>query len=76
MIRDCTRGVSSALRSSLQNTVLVCRHAEKTMQLTRLLRRECKRHEAAKFIVYFSTVAAVDYFYRVSLPRLDGRTAG
>jgi ATP-dependent RNA helicase DDX55/SPB4 len=51
---------------SLQNTYLVCRHAEKTLQLVRLLQRETKANEAAKYIVYFSTCAAVDYFYRVS----------
>jgi len=49
----------------LQNTYLVCRHAEKTLQLIRVLQREVKVNEAAKFIVYFSTCAAVDYFYRV-----------
>lgn len=51
----------------LQNMYLVCRHAEKTLQLLRVLRRESETNEAAKFIVYFSTCAAVDYFYRVSL---------
>lgn len=50
----------------LQNTYLICRHAEKTLQLVRLLQSESTMHEAAKFIVYFSTCAAVDYFYRVS----------
>lgn len=52
--------------SRLQNMYLVCRHAEKTLQLLRLLQRESRTNEAAKFIVYFSTCAAVDYFYRVS----------
>lgn len=64
--RGMTRRKEADLRASLQNTVLVCRHAEKTLQLIRLLRRECTNHDAAKFIIYFSTVAAVDYFYRVS----------
>lgn len=59
----------------LQNTVLVCRHAEKTLQLVRLLRRESVQNEAAKYIVYFSTVAAVDYFYRVRA-RFDSGCGG
>lgn len=50
---------------SLQNTYLVCRHAEKTLQLIRLLLSESTKHERSKFIVYFSTCAAVDYFYRI-----------
>jgi ATP-dependent RNA helicase DDX55/SPB4 len=58
-------GYTSLTSCSLQNTYLTCRHAEKTLQLIRLLRRESKINEAAKFIVYFSTCAAVDYFYRV-----------
>jgi ATP-dependent RNA helicase DDX55/SPB4 len=49
----------------LANTFLVCGLADKTLQLLRVLQREAKVHEAAKFIVYFSTGAAVDYFYRV-----------
>jgi len=35
------------------------------LQLLRVLLYESKNHGAAKFIVYFSTCAAVDYFYRV-----------
>ncbi|WRT65654.1 uncharacterized protein IL334_002599 [Kwoniella shivajii] len=60
--------------TGLQNTYLVCRHAEKTLQLIRILQAEVKQHESAKFIVYFSTCAAVDYFYRVlsRLPALSG----
>lgn len=38
------------------------------MQLMRVLQREATVGECAKFIVYFSTCAAVDYFYRVKLP--------
>ncbi|TXT10944.1 hypothetical protein VHUM_01695 [Vanrija humicola] len=58
---------------SLQNTFLVCGPAEKTLQLVRVLRREATEYEAAKMIVYFSTGAAVDYFYRVlsKLPELS-----
>lgn len=50
----------------LQNTYSVCEPADKTLQLVRNLRREAEKHQLAKFIVYFSTGAAVDYFYRVS----------
>ncbi|WVN85706.1 uncharacterized protein L203_100856 [Cryptococcus depauperatus CBS 7841] len=49
---------------TLKNTYIVCRHAEKTLQLIRTLQAE-SRKEAAKFIIFFSTCAAVDYFYRV-----------
>ena len=44
---------------------LVCRHGEKTLQMVRLLQRESTKHCAARYIVYFSTCASVDYFYRV-----------
>ncbi|ODN80662.1 ATP-dependent rRNA helicase SPB4 [Cryptococcus amylolentus CBS 6039] len=59
---------------ALQNTYLTCRNAEKTLQLIRLLQSESRApFEASKYIVYFSTCAAVDYFYRVlsRLPRLS-----
>ncbi|CAK9783409.1 DEAD-domain-containing protein [Cutaneotrichosporon oleaginosum] len=49
----------------LANTFLVCGLADKTLQLLRVFQREAKLYEAAKFIVYFSTGAAVDYFYRI-----------
>lgn len=49
----------------LQNTYLLCGQADKTLQLIRVLQQEAREHEAAKMIVYFSTGAAVDYFYRV-----------
>ena len=50
---------------SLENTFITCRHAEKTVQLLRILQNESLNNEAAKFIVYFATGAEVDYFYRV-----------
>ncbi|OCF57959.1 ATP-dependent rRNA helicase SPB4 [Kwoniella mangroviensis CBS 10435] len=56
--------------TALQNTHLICRQAEKTLQLIRLLRSEVNKNEAAKFVVFFSTCAAVDYFYRI-LSRLS-----
>ncbi|WWC97003.1 hypothetical protein V866_003880 [Kwoniella sp. B9012] len=51
--------------TALQNTYLICRQAEKTLQLIRLFRSEVNKNEAAKFVVFFSTCAAVDYFYRI-----------
>ncbi|WVW80096.1 hypothetical protein I302_102069 [Kwoniella bestiolae CBS 10118] len=51
--------------TALQNKYMICRHAEKTLQLIRLLQAEVKKNEAAKFVVFFSTCAAVDYFYRI-----------
>lgn len=50
---------------SLQNTYLVCPQSEKTLQLLRLFQSETTIGQRSKFIVYFSTCAAVDYFYRV-----------
>lgn len=57
---------------SLQNTYLICPQSEKTLQLLRVIESEIQHHDRSKFIVYFSTCAAVDYFYRVlrQLPRL------
>ncbi|CAD6566437.1 MAG: ATP-dependent rRNA helicase spb4 [Tremellales sp. Tagirdzhanova-0007] len=51
--------------TGLQNMYLVCSHGEKTLQMVRLLLHETTKHRAAKYIVYFSTCAAVDYFYRI-----------
>lgn len=54
-------------RDSLQNTYILCHAAEKTLQLVRALGTETTGENGySKFIVYFSTCAAVDYFYRVS----------
>ena len=54
----------------LQNTYLTCHQAEKTLQLIRLLLKQTREDESAKFIVYFATCAAVDYFYNVSFTRV------
>ncbi|WVF67158.1 hypothetical protein IAT40_001904 [Kwoniella sp. CBS 6097] len=73
-LKDKKKGEEAKERrtpTGLQNTYLVCRHAEKTLQLVRILQAEVQKHESAKFIVYFSTCAAVDYFYRI-LSRLPG----
>lgn len=67
-LKDKRDGESKERRvpMSLQNKYLITNPADKTLQLVRLLDRESKELEAAKMIVYFSTCAAVDYFYRVS----------
>ncbi|OCF34717.1 ATP-dependent rRNA helicase SPB4 [Kwoniella heveanensis BCC8398] len=67
-LKDKKKGEEAKERrtpTGLQNAYLVCRHAEKTLQLVRILQAEVQKHESAKFIVYFSTCAAVDYFYRI-----------
>ena len=52
--------------ASLQNTHVVCQESQKIAQLVRVLLHEQRSGSATKFIVYFSTCAAVDYFYKVS----------
>ncbi|ORX33657.1 ATP-dependent rRNA helicase SPB4 [Kockovaella imperatae] len=67
-MREKTSGqeaIERRLPTTLQNKYLVCRQAEKTLQLIRLLLSESHHNQAAKFIIYFSTGAAVDYFYRI-----------
>lgn len=59
-------GTERRVPLGLQNTYIVSNQADRTLQLIRTLDRESRVNEAAKMIVYFSTCAAVDYFYRVS----------
>lgn len=54
---------------SLQNFYMTCKTSEKLVQLARIIQYESSRHNSARFIVYFSTCACVDYFYCV-LPLL------
>lgn len=56
--------------ASLRNAYLVCEADQKLVKLCRILESESQSQDAKKFIVYFSTCAAVDYFYKVtfSLP--------
>ncbi|GAA6031681.1 hypothetical protein JCM8097_001931 [Rhodosporidiobolus ruineniae] len=61
----------------LQNGYVVCAPSERTAMLFRILHQEAFSDSdegggARKFIVYFSTCAAVDYFYKVlsALPSL------
>ncbi|GHJ86604.1 hypothetical protein NliqN6_3006 [Naganishia liquefaciens] len=73
---DATEGVGEVKQRrtpvSLQNTYIICHAGEKTLQLMRAMRQETAAG-SAKFIVYFSTCAAVDYFYRIlrRLPELS-----
>ena len=54
--------------NSLELAYIPCAASEKMLQLVRLLRHESVNPggESARFIVYFATCAAVDYFCRVS----------
>ncbi|PVG02638.1 DEAD-domain-containing protein [Serendipita vermifera] len=58
--------------ASLQNYFTTCSAEEKTLQLFHILQHE-KSRSSSKFIIYFATCAAVDYFYRIliRLPRLQ-----
>jgi ATP-dependent RNA helicase DDX55/SPB4 len=49
---------------SLQNNYIITPPASKLVQLARLISHEAQRG-STRIIVYFSTCAAVDYFYRV-----------
>ena len=51
---------------SLQNLYMSCSSSEKLVQLSRIIHHEVTQQQASRFIVYFSTCACVDYFYRVS----------
>ncbi|CAG7846486.1 ATP-dependent rRNA helicase SPB4 {ECO:0000305} {ECO:0000250/UniProtKB:P25808} [Serendipita indica DSM 11827] len=50
--------------ASLQNYYTLCETDEKTSRLFNIVQHERNR-SSSKFIVYFATCAAVDYFYRV-----------
>lgn len=51
--------------ANLQNMSISCRSSEKLVQLSRIIRHEVSQHQCSRFIVYFSTCACVDYFYRI-----------
>ncbi|KIJ70539.1 hypothetical protein HYDPIDRAFT_23639 [Hydnomerulius pinastri MD-312] len=55
--------------AGLQNFYISCLASEKLVQLVRVIEHEVATHSASHFIVYFTTCAAVDYFYRV-LPKI------
>ncbi|KAI0818534.1 DEAD-domain-containing protein [Irpex lacteus] len=56
--------------ANLQNFSVSCRASEKLIQLTRIISHEIQQQQSARFIVYFSTCACVDYFYRILSPLL------
>ncbi|KAF8238700.1 DEAD-domain-containing protein [Tricholoma matsutake] len=55
--------------ANLQNFYIKCRASEKIVQLTRIICHEIDKNQSSQFIVYFSTCACVDYFYKI-LPSL------
>ncbi|CCM00388.1 uncharacterized protein FIBRA_02418 [Fibroporia radiculosa] len=60
--------------ANLQNFYLSCRASEKLLQLARIVSHEVIQHRSARFIVYFSTCACVEYFYRIISPFLPPQT--
>lgn len=58
-------GSRKIVSSSLTNGYVLCHERQKIAQLIRHLQYEAKECSLHKFIVYFSTCAAVDYFYKV-----------
>ncbi|KAG6836515.1 hypothetical protein H0H93_007192 [Arthromyces matolae] len=51
--------------STLENYFVSCRASEKVVQLRRIISHEITERQSSQFIVYFSTCACVDYFYKV-----------
>lgn len=51
--------------ANLQNYFINCKASEKFLQLVRILWYQMEHEKSSHFIVYFSTCACVDYFYRV-----------
>ncbi|KAH6914898.1 ATP-dependent rRNA helicase spb4 [Coprinopsis sp. MPI-PUGE-AT-0042] len=51
--------------ANLQNFYSTCPPSQKLIQLVRLLTSETQTHQLSQYIVYFSTCACVDYFYRI-----------
>ncbi|TFK75885.1 DEAD-domain-containing protein [Pluteus cervinus] len=51
--------------ANLQNFYLECSASEKVVQLSRIISHEISQHQSSQFIVYFSTGACVDYFYKI-----------
>ncbi|KAI0693285.1 DEAD-domain-containing protein [Cytidiella melzeri] len=56
--------------ANLQNFCISCRASEKLIQLSRIISHEIQQQQSSRFIVYFSTCACVDYFYRILPPLL------
>ncbi|EPT06063.1 hypothetical protein FOMPIDRAFT_1034044 [Fomitopsis schrenkii] len=51
--------------ANLQNIYMSCSSSEKLVMFSRIIRHEISQHQSSRFIVYFSTCACVDYFYRI-----------
>ncbi|KZT11312.1 DEAD-domain-containing protein [Laetiporus sulphureus 93-53] len=60
--------------ASLQNLCMICKSSEKLLQLARIISFEVTRQQSSRFIVYFSTCACVEYFYRILTPFLPPNT--
>ena len=69
-----TNSPSTHLHPSLENLYIPCRTSEKLVQLARIIQTEAATRAASHFIVYLSTGACVDYFYRI-LPRVFPSTS-
>ncbi|KAJ3146683.1 ATP-dependent RNA helicase ddx55 [Geranomyces michiganensis] len=67
-VESLTNAEEQRTPSSLQIGYLICTPAQKLVQLIALLRSEPEK----KFILYFSTCACVDYFFKIlsGLPQL------
>ncbi|KAI5893289.1 DEAD-domain-containing protein [Schizophyllum commune H4-8] len=60
--------------ANLENLYIPCRTSEKLVQLARIIQTEAATRAASHLIVYLSTGACVDYFYRI-LPRVFPSTS-
>ncbi|KAJ2931643.1 hypothetical protein H1R20_g5369, partial [Candolleomyces eurysporus] len=60
--------------ANLQNYYIKCKTSEKFLQLVRILRYQAEHEKSSHFIVYFSTCACVDYFYRILPQALPSST--
>ncbi|KAH9951892.1 DEAD-domain-containing protein [Amylocystis lapponica] len=61
--------------ANLRNLYISCRASEKLLQLSRIISYETRQHQSSRFIVYFSTCACVDYFYRILSPFLPAKAS-
>jgi ATP-dependent RNA helicase DDX55/SPB4 len=50
--------------ANLQNLYIRCETSEKLVQIAKILQHETFQKGSSQFIIYFSTCACVDYFYR------------
>lgn len=57
----------SSFQLSLQNYYISCYASEKLLQLTRIIAFETSQRQSSNLIIYFSTCACVNYFYKVGV---------